>query len=859
MAGQGAGVTSTHDDIRIPDHKVIGVLGQGGMARVFLARDEAFDRLVAVKVIDSRVSGDVQFQRRFEREAKTAGGLSHPNIVPVHRYGTTEDGRPYLTMAYLDGGSLRDRMRKRGAMSVDEALGITRQIASALLAAHSRSVVHRDLKPDNVLFQGETAYLTDFGIAKLLDAATELTGTGLNPGTVRYFSPEQALEQAVDARTDIYALGILLYEMLTGRQPIEGDTIVQMLMRIANMPPQRLPEDLRGLQPFMDILLAKDPADRLGSCQEVVSIIDAMLRNWTRYADVDRLTDGVVMQASGRALPAADLDADTQLGPLPGIDATDAPTESRRGARAPPPLTANAIVIADRTNLGQEEDLGLTDPSIAAIRPQRIESDPAGNDAHDAKIDAAARAPAIAAAPGGRRRLVPIGVAAAALILTATMLWWQRTDGPLVDAVPAADAPKATPGDVAITSVPAGSTAGQTAPAPIADDAPTARPPAGAARPNQSEQVAGTGTTEATAATTASLEIVVTPGDARITLPELRERYRPGMTLQGQDVLVRIERRGFVPREERLPLQPGRNNIERALVLAGQPAAGPGSAPAASASTDQTGVGREGTPGATSAGNAAAQPTVPRRSPGPIRRPGERFHDALASGEPGPDMVVIPAGSFRMGGTGRDETPVRNVNLRRAFAIGVHEVTFDDYDRFARASGREPPADQGWGRGRRPVINVSWDDARAYTAWLSAQTGQRYRLPSEAEWEYAHRAGSASAYTFGDTLLPARANCDGCGGTGSRRSADVGSFPPNRFGLHDSHGSVWEWVEDCYAPSYAGAPSDGSARSGGSCRERVFRGGSWFFDALSMRSSKRSVFAAGSRSRDLGFRLARDL
>ena len=297
-------------EARIPLHTIISRLGRGGMATVFLARHDQLGRLVAVKVIDDRFDDDVQFRQRFEREARTAAGLTHPNIVPVHEYGFTEEGRPFISMAFIEGGSLRERLRTRGPLPVDAALAITRQIAGALLVAHARNIVHRDLKPDNVLFQNDTALLTDFGIAKVLDASTTLTGTGANPGTVKYFSPEQAKELAIDQRSDIYALGVVLYEMLTGYLPHAGDTAMQLILGIAHRAPDPLPPALRGMQPFLDVLLAKEPADRLGSCADVIAIVQAMERNWLRHGEVDRLTDGVDLSTTGQR--PLDVDADLQ-------------------------------------------------------------------------------------------------------------------------------------------------------------------------------------------------------------------------------------------------------------------------------------------------------------------------------------------------------------------------------------------------------------------------------------------------------------------------------------------------------------------------------------------------------------------
>jgi formylglycine-generating enzyme required for sulfatase activity/HD-GYP domain-containing protein (c-di-GMP phosphodiesterase class II) len=248
-------------------------------------------------------------------------------------------------------------------------------------------------------------------------------------------------------------------------------------------------------------------------------------------------------------------------------------------------------------------------------------------------------------------------------------------------------------------------------------------------------------------------------------------------------------------------------------------------------------------------------------------KPGNVFRDRLKDGGEGPEMVVVPTGSFRMGslqeGGEADEKPVRTVRFDKPFAMGRYEVTFDEYDRFARASGRKLPDDKGWGRGRNPVINVSWKDAIAYIYWLSEQTGQSYRLPTEAEWEYAARAGSEYKYAWGNDIDTNRANCNGCRSRwDGKQTAPVGSFQPNRFALHDTAGNVWEWVEDCWRPNYNGNPTDTSAWlkvSGGNCGRRMRRGGSWNDDPSYVRLANRGRGAPNYRNFNLGFRVARDI
>ena len=246
-------------------------------------------------------------------------------------------------------------------------------------------------------------------------------------------------------------------------------------------------------------------------------------------------------------------------------------------------------------------------------------------------------------------------------------------------------------------------------------------------------------------------------------------------------------------------------------------------------------------------------------------RPGQMFRDTLRSGDEGPQMVVVPAGTFQMGsplseaGREDDEGPERQVTIAEPFAVGTYEVTFEEWEACVRSGGcgGYRPDDEGWGRDRRPVINVSWEDAQAYVRWLSEQTGAKYRLLSEAEWEYTARAGSTTAYSWGDTMGHNRANCDGCGSQwDNEQTAPVGSFEANAFGVHDLHGNVWEWVEDCWNDSYQEAPRDGTAWTRENCDRCVLRGGSQFNSPRDLRSANRLWNATVRRNRNVGFRVA---
>ena len=229
------------------------------------------------------------------------------------------------------------------------------------------------------------------------------------------------------------------------------------------------------------------------------------------------------------------------------------------------------------------------------------------------------------------------------------------------------------------------------------------------------------------------------------------------------------------------------------------------------------------------------------------------------------EMVSIPAGTFRMGdlsGAGWDyEKPVRSVTVP-AFKLGKYEVTYAQWDACVADGGCNgyTPGDGGWGSGNRPVSNVSWDDAQSFIRWLNSKTGGNYRLPTEAEWEYAARSGSTTEYSWGDDLGSNRANCDNdyCGDSWDY-TAPVGSFPANPWGLHDMHGNVWEWAQDCWNDSYEGAPTDGSAWTSGDCSQRVFRGGAWGYSAGGLRSADRfGGVRTGRFHYGNGFRLAQD-
>ncbi|WLQ13435.1 SUMF1/EgtB/PvdO family nonheme iron enzyme [Hahella aquimaris] len=244
------------------------------------------------------------------------------------------------------------------------------------------------------------------------------------------------------------------------------------------------------------------------------------------------------------------------------------------------------------------------------------------------------------------------------------------------------------------------------------------------------------------------------------------------------------------------------------------------------------------------------------------------LQDSLRDGGAGPRMVIVPKGVGVVGdqppNASTDEGPRHEVVAQRPYAISATEVTFADYDRFARTTHRALPSDEGWGRGEQPVINVSWDDAVAYTRWLSEQSGLNYRLPSEAEWEYAARGGTQTHYWWGEEYVQGVDHCDkdlgGCpAGTALFHPGPVGRFSANPYGLYDVSGNVAEWTQDCYHDSHEGAGKSMAPRVDGDCNARVVKGGTWMNTSPYVQPSIRAGVEPDERVRTIGFRVVREV
>ena len=671
---------------RLGHYRILSLLGRGGMADVYRAEDERLGREVALKAVPPEFARDSERIERFQREVRAAARLSHPNIVTVFEFGHGE-GQHFYTMDLMAGGDLKARIRTHPeGMAPEEARRIASAVAQALDYAHRRGFVHRDVKPENILFDEDgRPQLTDFGIARAMESGTRMTATGMSIGSPHYMSPEQAQGLEVDGRSDLYSLGVVLYEMLTGRLPFEVGNTLAVAYAHVNNPVPELPPTVAAWQPLLDRLLAKSPEDRYASAGELAAVL------------------------AGERLPAARA---TRV----------VPVRQRVGSSSPSAASGTRLV--------------------EVAKPART---------------------TVAALVGGMLALAIVGIGYFLL---------RDTKGP----------------DPAPTIRGGGGT--QVRPAPVR---PAPVRPTQPATPRIPPDRVPYG----------SLTLDLEPSDARVTLPDVEPRYRPGVRLpEGPNrVIVR---------------SPGYRTVTRTIDLSGD-----------------------------------TRVRIELEKMGPRTRE-TRVFDGI-------EFVWVPPGEFRMGSTSRhadsDETPVTRVRISRGFWMGKFEVT---QRQWQAVMGSNPSHFKNCG-GDCPVEQVSWNEVQEFIGKLKARSGGLpYRLPTEAEWEYAARAGTETDTYAGDITEP-MGNDPVLNGiawyheNSGRKTHPVGRKAPNAFGLHDMLGNVWEWVGDWKGDYPGGTLTDPDGPSSGSAR--VGRGGGWYFSARYCRSAYRGRYSPGIRYNGLGFRL----
>ena len=854
-------------------------LGSGGFGITYLARDVALERRVALKeylprewgvrladgTIGPRSAGVAADYRwgleRFIGEARALARLDHPQIVRVHRVMEAL-GTAYLVMEYVEGRSLAERLAAKGAMREAQLRPILRDLAEGLSAVHAAGLLHRDIKPANVMLRKDgSPVLIDFGAARqqIGEHSRSLTAV-LTPG----YAPVEQYSNAVRQGpwTDIYALGAVAYAALAGRAP--NDAI------------ERVQED--SMQPIEAV--AQEPlSDGLAAAVGAALTVNSRARPQDVATWLSILGESTSTPGPSQGSPPSPLPRPRPAEPAPGEAAGAAPDLRPAAGTGSPPDSDRTGATGDRVPAGPPR------PRVAARSWQVL--------AVGSGMVAAAALVALAlgrwpmGSAGGPAATDPPGAAGASALAgsapedarDADAALGDDAGGPpsvLAQAGDTVAAPRVpgevnvTPGRIELESL--GAT--RQLSARVLDQY---GEPFAAAAVSWTSADAGVATVTARGLVTAmgfgSTTLTATSGSvtgtARLAVRRLAsevavspgrfELESPGATRQLSASVLAGDGQRLADAEVAWTSADPRvaTVTERGLVTA-------------------TGSGSTTLTATSGSASGTAEIVVPEAKSWPH---GHRFRDCRRC----PEMIVVEGRTFPMGspGTeaGRDanEGPRRYVTIEAPFAVGVHEVTFAEWNECARVGrcGGRIPDDEGWGQGDRPVINVSWEDARGYTEWLSERTGQQYRLPSEAEWEYVARAGTQTARYWGETPERQCLFANGYDATGSQEhtfgwefapcsdgkagTAAVKSFDPNGFGLHDMLGNVWEWTQDCWNGNHSGAPLDGRAREQGVCALRMLRGGSWYNDPASLRAAKRTGVAVGYRNHNVGFRVARTI
>ena len=826
---------------RLREYEIESPLGNpGGFGIAYRAYDANLHKIVALKeylprdfatrtstrtVVPLSTADRADYEwglERFLDEARTLARFDHPHLNRVYRFFEA-NGTAYLVLEYIEGETLREVLARQGTLSEAAVMRLLADVLSGLEEVHAAGYVHRDLKPGNLMVQPNgSVVVLDFGAARQAVGQRSRSLTSiLTPG---YAPIEQYDTKAEDIGpwSDLYALGMVAYRCISGL----GDKDL----------PDAVTRSRAGRRGGGDL----EPAVRIGRGRYDERLLRAV--DWAiEVEEADR------PQSIGEwrtALPP--LDDREPLPPLP-----PPPTPSWRWARVVGVVALIIAVGAGAYWLGQRTPIVPTDqaaaPTPAVLEPHQTArpapQEPAGLPSEEEEL-------VVAPAP-----VVPESVPAPPdPTAIETALGLEREERLLIQQGLAAAGQEPGPADGLFggeqTRTRQAIRAWQTAKGleasgyltqDQADTLMTLGQEAGEAQQVAEAQAAD----DAAYAEAQRLDTVAAYADYLRSYPE------------GRHVQAARARQTALQEAARQAQEAARraqaDDAAYAEAERADTAAAYGAYLAAYPNGRHTAEAR-------------------RRQQQRQWRAGQAFRDDLRSGGKGPEMIVVPAGSFMMGCVSGGycpsaEQPVHRVTFAQPFAVGKYEVTFGEWDACVASGGcRGYRPDDHKGRGRRPVMNVNWEDAQAYVTWLSEETGQPYRLLSEAEWEYVARAGTTTKYWWGNEIGRNRANCDGCGSQWDPgfialgQAAPVGSFAANGWGLYDVHGTVEEWVEDCWNESYAGAPNDGRAWESGDCSRRGLRGGHWTDKPWSLRSSSRYGFrSADSRSRGIGFRIARSL
>ena len=917
----------------VGEYLIESVLGAGGFGITYRARDLGLDKLVAIKeyfpgeyaVRDSTMTVGARSGRhsdmyewgrtRFLEEARTLSRFNHPGIVRVSRVFEALN-TAYMVLTFEDGPSLSQWLSDLNRQPTQEELdGIFARLLDAVEALHAAEFIHRDIAPDNIIIRADgTPSLLDFGAARQAIAAETRTLTGIiKPG---YSPPEQYATKASHqgAWTDIYAIGATLYRSVTGARPTDGPdrqlgdelvparkgakgkyraSFLDAIDWALDLRPTERPQTIAA---FREALFGDQPVQSMRSSQTARSIpsfapaasAGAEKRWWPAAAAAGAV---VVLSAvgyfsylnwAGERTPVDPAATQRELAQRQAALERDQAAERERRRQE----LAKAKVEADKRAWRRATDSG----ALAAFRRYLDEH---RDGAHVAEAHRR-----IALLQETARKEQEAAEQRAKKLRRRDDVAWQR----------ALDSGTRDGFQRYLREQPQGRFA-KVARRRIADLKRTAERAATERQQRRRRDAEAWRKADAAAtidAFRAYLREFPTgqqAGTASKRISDLIEAKRK------RDLAQRSAREAREARErEAREAREARERDDRAWAEArksnvldkyqsylqrfpnGQHRQ---DAKAKISALELAQRRREEADRRSKEEDSRRREEIQRRAQGHIPvavnqrsgadkvrwlKPGNGRSESFKDCRDCPAMVVIPAGKFKLGSPGgetdrdADEGPRLNVTLSNPFAVGKFEVTFAEWDACVDDGGCNAykPSDQEWGRGRHPVINVSWYNARSYAAWLSKKTGKPYRLLSEAEWEYAARANTNKAFWWGRALSDGQANYDRStnrgnarSGTARRRTVPVKSFQANGWGLYDIHGNVWEWVADCWHASYSATfKSDrmtGKPALGSNCKLRVMRGGGWNSPAKSLRSANRARFVAKNHYFNLGFRVARTI
>jgi formylglycine-generating enzyme required for sulfatase activity/serine/threonine protein kinase len=811
---------------RMGHYEVQAVLGRGGFGIVLKAFDDLLHRVVAIKVMAPHRAATSPARKRFLREARAAAAIRHENVVDIH--AVDEQPIPYLVMEHVAGQTLQQKLDRVGPLDVPEVLRLGRQIAASLAAAHALGLIHRDIKPSNILLEAgalERVKITDFGLARAADDAS-LTQSGVIAGTPLYMAPEQAQGEAIDHRADLFSLGSVLYVMCTGRPPFRASTPLAVLKRVAEDTPRPIREIMPEVPNWLCAIIArshaKKPEDRFGSAQEVADLLARCLLERQAHGSVPPPAD-VTRPATGPAPAAGEpaRSAGSRAGQAPTSRSAPAPADPRNGKYRPPwhvPLIVGTAAV----------------PVLAGLL--------------------------LALASRPWRREPPADLRAPIVFRVEANQAWQDTGVDVVE------------GETVVLA------------------------PGGEWRKDQ--QTCSAGGLEQ-----APRERAVLPGPPLLCLL-VRIGDEPAPTPVRQREVWKLKRSGrLFAQANDLDLEDNHDGLHltiRGGLRLGDAAPPAGLLPAQAADRDwKPFLARVEAPGVKPEEVREQVVAYCQKYPGTryarqaapygvraARRLQQQLNLPPLVNSLGMKLAPIPPGQFLMGSPddepGRDvsESPRHAVVITKPFYLGVHDVTVGQFKAFVQADGYRTEAEEGHGAYRffpdgrfdldsaanwknpgfeqtddHLVVCVNWNDARAFCDWLSAQEGKSYTLPTEAQWEYACRAGSQARFYFGDderdlvqhAWYKANANWN---------AHPVGGRKPNAWGLYDMLGNVWQWTADRYAADYYQKSPREDPPGPGTGGTRVVRGGTRHEGAERCRAAQRLYNAPTFRDTYRGFRVA---